>query len=84
MLDYFTFLNFGCWAICFWWMHRISERQNALLQQLHEQGRRIEELSKAEHELLREVHPSVEEIKASVQEVVDAVGDESPKRVAES
>lgn len=80
MLDYIAFLNFGCWGICFWWMHRISVRQNALLQTLHEQGKRIEQLSKAEHELLREVHPAVEEIKASVQEVVEAVGDGAKDR----
>jgi len=34
-----------CWAICFWWVHRLSIKQNILLAQLREQGKRIEELS---------------------------------------
>ena len=33
----------GCWAVCFWWMHRISQRQDKMLHDLHEQSRRIEE-----------------------------------------
>jgi hypothetical protein len=24
------------WAVCFWWMHRISSRQDAMLEELHE------------------------------------------------
>ena len=42
-----------CWAICFWWMDRISAKQNRLMDQLREQGRRIEKLSKVEHALRR-------------------------------
>jgi len=43
----------ACWPVCFWWMHRISARQNAVLKQLHEQGRRIEDVSKEEHHILK-------------------------------
>ena len=43
-----------CWCICFWWMGRISAKQNRLMDQLREQGRRIEKLSKVEHDLIRE------------------------------
>ena len=50
-------------------MHRISKRQDALLLELRDQTRRIEELSKEEHDLIREVHPQVGEIKDAVQEV---------------
>jgi hypothetical protein len=42
-------------------MHRISKRQNSVLAELAEQGRRIEDLSKKEHDILAEVHPSVSE-----------------------
>ncbi|MEO5803573.1 MAG: hypothetical protein ABIR24_08575 [Verrucomicrobiota bacterium] len=58
-----------CWGFCFWWMHRISSTQNRLLDQLTEQGKRIERLSKEEHDLIREVHPQVSEIKANIEEV---------------
>src|SRR5947208_11319341 len=58
-----TLVGSLCWIVCFWWMHRISTKQNALLQQLREQGKRIEKLSKIEHDLIKEVHPQVGEIK---------------------
>jgi methyl-accepting chemotaxis protein len=68
-----TWIGLACWAVCFWWMRRISSRQDALLAQLKAQGRRIEALSKAEHDLIKEVHPQVGEIKESMQEVVESV-----------
>ncbi len=68
-----TWLNLACWAACFWWMHRISSRQDIFLAELKEQGRRVEALSRAEHALIKEVHPQVGEIKEGMQEVVDAV-----------
>ena len=66
-----------CWAVCFWWMHRISSRQDAMLEELHEMTTRIEKLSQAEHDLIREVHPQVSEIKEHVQDVREVV---SPER----
>jgi hypothetical protein len=62
-----------CWAVCFWWMYRISNKQNALLDQLHAQGKRIEKLSKIEHDLIKEVHPQVGEIKDGMDAMVAAV-----------
>lgn len=62
-----------CWAICFWWMHRISRDQHAMLKELHEVTQRIETLSKEEHELIQELHPAVAKIKDSVQDVAVAV-----------
>jgi hypothetical protein len=62
-----------CWVACFWWMYRISNKQNALLDQLHAQGKRIEKLSKIEHDLIKEVHPQVGEIKEGMDAVVAAV-----------
>lgn len=72
----------ACWVVCFWWMHRISDRQDAMLRELSDVAKRIEKLSKAEHDLIQEVHPKVEEIKESVEEVSEAVSSEnaSPKR----
>ena len=75
-----AWVNTLCWAICFWWMHRISARQNAFMAQLKEQGVRIEGLSKAEHDMLKEVHPQVGEIKAGVAEVIESAR-EQPKDV---
>jgi hypothetical protein len=63
----------GCWGICFWWMHRLSSRQEMMLKELHDVTKRIEKLSEIEHDLIREVHPNVEEIKESVEDVSDAV-----------
>jgi len=63
----------GCWAVCFWWMHRLSSRQETMLQELHEVTKRIEKLSQAEHDLIREVHPNVEKIKETVKDVAVAV-----------
>ena len=62
-----------CWAVCFGWMHRISAKQNRVLDQLREQGKRIEKLSKIEHDLIKEVHPQVGEIKEGLDEMIAAV-----------
>jgi hypothetical protein len=62
-----------CWAACFWWMHRISTKQNTLLDQLHAQGKRIETLSKLEHDIIKEVQPQVGEIKEGMDAMVAAV-----------
>jgi hypothetical protein len=56
-----TWVGTGAWVICFWWMHRISSRQDALLEEL-------KELAKVQHDILREVHPDVGEIKQHVVE----------------
>ncbi|HXM75067.1 MAG TPA: hypothetical protein VN904_07320 [Chthoniobacterales bacterium] len=78
-----TWIGIGCWLVCFWWMHRISSRQNAMLKELHDVTQRIEKLSKAEHDLIREVHPQVSEIKAHVENVAETVSPEtSPRKSA--
>jgi hypothetical protein len=66
-----------CCAVCFWWMHRISSRQDAMLKELHEVTTRIEKLSQAEHDLISDVHPQVSEIKEQVQNVSDVVSPET-------
>ena len=65
----------ACWGVCFWWMHRLSSKQEAMLRELKQVAKRIERLSKAEHDLIREVHPKVEEIKESVDEVSEKVAE---------
>ena len=65
-----------CWIVCFWWMHRISARQNTTLEELREVTTRIEKLSQAEHDLISEVHPQVSEIKEHVQDVKEVVSPE--------
>ena len=76
-----TWAGLGCWGICFWWMRRISSRQDTMLKELHEMTRRIEEISKAEHDLIQEVHPKVSEIKEHVENVAEVV---SPEKSRES
>ena len=65
-----------CWIVCFWWMHRISSRQDAMLEELHAMTTRIERLSQAEHDLISDVHPQVSEIKEQVENVTDVVSSE--------
>ena len=60
-----------CWLVCFWWMYRISAKQNALLAKIQDQGKRIEALSKAEHDLIKEVHPQIGDIAAKVDELAE-------------
>lgn len=69
-----------CWGVCFWWMGRISAKQNRLMDQIREQGRRIEKLSKAEHDLIKEVHPQVGEIKVGMDEMIAAVKENTAKQ----
>lgn len=57
-----------CWGICFWWMHRISSRQDAVLKQLQQQGRRIERISREEHRILQDLHPKVQSIEKNIGE----------------
>jgi divalent metal cation (Fe/Co/Zn/Cd) transporter len=68
-----TWIGTACWGVCFWWMHRLSSRQEMMLKELHDVTKRIEKLSKAEHDLIQEVHPKVDEIKESVKDVSEAV-----------
>lgn len=65
-----------CWILCFWWMHRISSRQDAVLKELHEMTTRIERLSQSEHDLISDVHPQVSEIKEQVENVREVVSSE--------
>jgi hypothetical protein len=65
-----TLLGTVCWGFCFWWMHRLSAKQNVLLDQLREQGERIEKLSKMEHDLIKKVHPQVNEIKEGMETMI--------------
>ena len=74
-----AWIGTACWVVCFWWMHRLSAHQEAMLRELHEVTKRIEQLSKAEHDMLREVHPNVEKIKESVKDMADAATEDSKK-----
>ena len=62
-----------CWGVCFWWMCRLSLKQNILLDRLREQGKRIEKLSRIEHDLIQEVHPQVSEIKEGMEAMIAVV-----------
>ena len=74
LLDLVTVADIFCWGICFWWMHRISTRQNAVLDQLNRQASRIKEVSEEGHAILSEVQPNVEAIQKGVDEVAEKVG----------
>jgi hypothetical protein len=75
-----TWIGIACWMVCFWWMHRISSRQETMLKELHEMTTRIEQLSQAEHDLIREVHPQVSDIKEHVEDVAQKVTDDSNQK----
>lgn len=72
-----TWIGIGCWIICFWWMHRISSRQTAMLNELRDMTKRVERLSQAGHDLIRDVHPQVGEIKEHVETVKEAISPEN-------
>ena len=71
-----------CWPVCFWWMYRISAKQNAVLEQLSGQAKRIEKLSRVEHDLIKEVHPKVGEIKEGMEEIIAAVKENTENNLA--
>ena len=71
-----TWVGTGAWVICFWWMHRISTRQDALLAELRE-------LAQTQQDILREVHPDVGEIKEQVVEKQGAKINEIAKQVTQ-
>jgi len=49
-----------------------------MLQELQEQGRRMERLSREEHELIKEIHPKAKNIEGDLSDVADAVKNEHP------
>lgn len=69
---FISILDIVCWGVCFWWMHRISARQNAVLEELQQQARSIQELSKEEHEILKELHPTVQKIDETIEQVKES------------
>ena len=73
ILALLSWIGVGCWCVCFWWMHRISSSQNAMLEELREMTARIEKLSESEHDLISQVHPQVGEIKEHVEDVREAI-----------
>lgn len=73
LLDLVTVADILCWGICFWWMHRISTRQNAVLDQLNQQANRIKKVSEEGHAILSEVQPNVEAIQKGVDAVAQKV-----------
>ncbi len=77
-----TVVGTVCWAVCFWWMYRISAKQNYVLDQLSNQGKRIEKLSRVEHDLIKEVHPQVGEIKEGMDEIIAAVKENTENNLA--
>jgi iron-sulfur cluster repair protein YtfE (RIC family) len=72
LVNLVTFLDIACWGVCFWWMYRISQRQNAMLKELQQQAHRIERVSKEEHEILKELHPTVQKIDEAVDQVKES------------
>jgi len=72
LVNFVTLLEIGCWAVCFWWMHRISQRQDSVLKELKQQAHSIEELSREEREILKELHPTVQKIDENVDKVKES------------
>lgn len=71
-----TWIGIGCWIVCFWWMYRISSRQNAMLKELRDMTKRIQRTSEKGHDLIRDVHPQVGKIKEQVETVKEAISPE--------
>lgn len=73
LFDLINVAGLACWLVCFWWMHRISSRQNTMLERLRKQGERVENISREEHAILSDLHPNVEAIQKGVDEVSEKV-----------
>jgi hypothetical protein len=71
--QWLTVIDTCCWMLCFWWMHRISSRQDVVLRELRDQAARIEKLAKMEHDLVKEIHPKVASIEGDMSEVAGAI-----------
>jgi hypothetical protein len=72
LVNFVTLIDIACWGVCFWWMHRISQRQDTMLKELQQQARSIEDLSREEHEILKELHPTVQKIEEGVDQVKES------------
>ena len=72
MVNFVAVIDVACWAVCFWWMHRISQRQDTMLKELQQQAHSIEELSREEHQILKELHPTVQKIEEGVDRVQES------------
>ena len=72
LVNFVALIDIACWAVCFWWMHRISQRQDIMLEELQEQAHSIEELSREEREILKELHPTVQKIEEGVDRVKES------------
>jgi hypothetical protein len=73
VFQWLTLIDTACWIFCFFWMHRISTRQDAVLSALRDQAARIEKLAKMEHELVKDIHPKVASIEDDMSEVAGAM-----------
>ena len=71
-----TWVGTGAWVVCFWWMHRISTRQYALLTELRD-------WAQTQQDILREVHPDVGKIKEHVVEEQGAKINEISEQVTQ-
>jgi hypothetical protein len=61
-VDILSVLSALCWPVCFWWMHRISVKQNTLLARLRKETEEVRKISEAEHELVQKIEPKVAEV----------------------
>ena len=75
-----------CWGFCFWWMRRISIKQNFLLDPALPRTRQAdrETFPKIEHDLIKEVHPQVGEIKEGMDEMIAVVKENAENNPASS
>ena len=71
----------GGWGVCFRWIGRISVEQDRLTEQLREQGRRIERISKIERDLIKEAHPQVGQIKSGIDEMIATVKENAGENI---
>jgi hypothetical protein len=58
LIDWLSVFSAACWPVCFWWMHRISANQNAMLEDLRKEAGEVRKISEEEQDLLRDLHPA--------------------------
>lgn len=70
MVNWLELFNAACWPVCFWWMHRISSKQNAMLADLHAQQQKVREISDEGREIIKELEPKVKKVAERIEQAV--------------
>jgi hypothetical protein len=70
LVNWLELFSAACWPVCFWWMHRISKKQNAMLADLDAQQKKVREISDEGREIIKEIEPKVKKVAERIDDAV--------------